>query len=937
MATEKKWIVKTAKGEVLGPFTTEHILSQIRWGEISGDEQVSVFPKTEWIPISSATEFYDQLLAALQSPNEDPDQDVIGTINTAGTRSVDEAFQVRADAGTLTPTPTFSKAHRVSTGATPSKKKVKRKPGSRPASDDVLELKPTTKLIKKAKTKNYFFFGLVAFACCAAALVLIGRNPPRRSQGIRLIAPRPGQKQQTTEVTSGFLQKALGSFVANDADSLVSAQSLFVQAIEGDSRNTAAFALLCMTYWDLWPFAVQDGSDLQTISQTTQMASAVDPAGADGSTCRAVDLLIQGRTAEAESLIDSVIGAFEGSEKPPVLFYYLKGVSLTLAKEDASAINYAQAAEQLWPAWLAPKILLAEVGQRSNQTEIAVRNLNAVLMANPRHMKAMALLGLMELRELKNTARGKELITAALQREDLLPPTVASESYLGLAEIALAQGSQIDALEFAKKAYSRNSTNQRARALVVQLGGEKSLQQTKLADRQLLLEGDQLVREGDCAAAQALYKTAFEVNRRNALAAMKAGDCLWKINLATEAIDWLNSAIGADPNLIDAYVILSDFYSQRFMFEAAARTLNSANAVDPKSYKIFRGLARLELRRRNGAGASQYAQQAINLYEADVESYVILAEASLLLDNYTDAITASRRAREIDVNNREAQIVHAKALFGAQGAPVAIDYLERLVKNNPVVSEYRLALGDLYFKDQSYEKARDLYEQVIRIEDKPKQALLRLGDVQQVLKQNESAVDSYLKAATVDPSDPEPLFLTGKLFLDVGKASEARDQFQRVLAINKDYPLVNYNLGRAAFSLGSTKEALDQVQIEMKKNPRLADPHLLAAEIYDQSGQYTLCASEYQRAVKIRPQGSMMYVRMARCYRLSGSLEAAVSMVNIANSQESGNPEVWKEQGLIFEAKGDRIRAIEAFEQYLVLAPNAPDADQVRAKINGDM
>ena len=72
---------------------------------------------------------------------------------------------------------------------------------------------------------------------------------------------------------------------------------------------------------------------------------------------------------------------------------------------------------------------------------------------------------------------------------------------------------------------------------------------------------------------------------------------------------------------------------------------------------------------------------------------------------------------------------------------------------------------------------------------------------------------------------------------------------------------------------------------------------------------------------------------MSRCFRLSGNLDAAVSMIKTANEKESGNPEIYKEQALIYETKGDNNRAIEGYSQYLLLAPNAVDRSQVESRI----
>src|SRR5580698_5993913 len=96
-------------------------------------------------------------------------------------------------------------------------------------------------------------------------------------------------------------------------------------------------------------------------------------------------------------------------------------------------------------------------------------------------------------------------------------------------------------------------------------------------------------------------------------------------------------------------------------------------------------------------------------------------------------------------------------------------------------------------------------------------------------------------------------------------------QFQRVLNTNRLYPLVHYQMGRAALMMGRPDDALEQTRQEKKINPNLADAYLLAAEAYTVLKQDSLCATEYQRAIKLRPQGAPIYVKLAGCYRRSGN------------------------------------------------------------------
>ncbi len=930
----KQWIVKTSEGRVLGPFSTDEVLKKIRRGEMSGEEQIAIYPGTEWFPISRAPEFYDKLLEYLDQGTR------IDVDSNFGVRSKSMASKVTNLEETPRPArEQKNRAQRVSVnhGDEPPKQK---RPHSKKVEEDeddgqVIELKKMKKVVRKVKTKKSAMPIALGGIILLIGVYLVSMGGFEGGDSIRLLSPQKGKTQLSKQQVQSLFSRGLSEFSKGNFSNLVAAQNTFVQVFEGDNKNAQALALLCMAYSELWPYAFQDSTDFTTVTRVTQYASQIDPTGMDGLTCRAVDLLLRGRYEESTNTVDSVLGSYSGEgDRPPTVFYYLKAKLYSTTKNYSAGTTYARSAQQLWPQWLAPFVLEGELLAKQGQMDQAAQRFAAVVKANPSHAEARLQYGLLEIRHFKNYDQGEKLVEAGLSSSERVPREVRADGYLGLAELAMTKGNKSDALSYAKKSYALNSTVEKTKAIILKLGGEKVLRSTKVVDKQLIYEGDQLVREGNCMAAQALYKTAFEANKKNGIAAMKAAECLWKVNLASESIDWLNNAIRADYKLIDAYVLLADYYSQRYNFQAAAQTLTVANSVDNRNYKIFRGFALIELRRLNGKGAVSYAERGLSLYEADVESYVILAKGYMLMDDYPKALTAAGKAIELDVNNRDAQIVYAQSMFGTQGAPAAIDYMSRLVSLYPVVYEYRLALGELYLKNENYDQAATVFQQVIRIEDKPKKALLLLGKVRMVQRSYDKALGAYLKAAAIDPSDAEPLFQAGLLYLNLNKPLEARAQFQRVLRINKEYPLVNYQMGRAALMMNSPKDALEEAKKERLKNPRLADSYVLAAEAYEQLKQYGLCAGEYQKAVKLRPAGADMYVKMARCYRLAGALDAAASMVELANQQESGNPDAWREKGLIYETKGDKAEAIGAYNQYLILAPNAPDGPQVRGKIN---
>ncbi len=928
-ATQKKWIIKSPDGVVRGPYRTDEVLLQIQKGEISGEEMISLFPSTNWQPISTDPDFYDKLLEFLEGDRVAPKD---GSGASASPRDNIEDWQFDQP---LKKVSSKGSAERVSIKSPPppaestKEKKKKDEPAAEP---EIIELKKKKKVVRKQKAQKSLFPILIGLVVLAAVGYWVMNDTPTNDDRIRLIALRRNiPAASNTQASTAKLKESINIFSGDTFTNYMSAQNGLVQSYELDTKNAASIGFLCLTYYQLWPFAYQDSEDLRAITVATQIAAKIDPASIEASTCRSVDLFIRGRYSEARSIVETALETHSNAN--PVAFYYFKALLLMSNRENESALNYIRSAEQIWPQWLELYQLEAKLLVTLARSEDAAKRLRQILAANPRHAEALLEMGIIEYRFYRNIEQANNTIRKGLSSADKVNREIASRASLVLAEIALEKGSGGEALKYAQQAYSLNSTNARARAIILQIGGEGKLKSTPIMDRQLVYEGDQLVREGDCSAAQAHYKAAFEVNPRNALAAMKAADCLWKMSLTTEGIDWLNKAIRADPQMIDAYVLLADFYGRRYNFAAAAQILAKANQIMPRNYKVFRGFALMELRRRNSEGAIQSSEKAIQLYEADVESYIINAKALLETREFSKAFSSASKAIELDINNREAQIVYSETLAGVQGIGAGIQNLNRLVALYPLITDYRIGLGDLYMRDQSYNSAETVFEQVTRIDPKSKEANLKLGQVRQILRKYDSALDAYLRAAELDPSDVDALVKMGMLYLEIRKPVEGQTQFIRAQKINPDYPLINVYIGRAALQNGSPDLAVEEARKEKTKNPNLADPYLLAADAYVELQKYQLCASEYQQAVRLRPQGSEIYVKMARCFRLAGNLDAAMSMINTAARQESGEPEVWKEQGLIFETRGEAVKAIEAYQQYLVLAPNAADREQVEARI----
>ena len=403
----------------------------------------------------------------------------------------------------------------------------------------------------------------------------------------------------------------------------------------------------------------------------------------------------------------------------------------------------------------------------------------------------------------------------------------------------------------------------------------------------------------------------------------------------------------------------SDYESQRYSFVEAASTLQEAARQSPQSHEILKGQALLEFRKNNMVTAIQFGERAVKTYDADVELLTLLAQAHIAFylnspgsqkDDQTkksnslkEAQRYSGKAIDLDPIWPESQITYAKYLAAAEGPIRGETYLKSLIKNFPYTNDYRIALAESYVQDEKYIAAVEIYLQAIEIDAKNKKANFGLAESYRLLNKPDLAQRYYNTTSVLDPSDVEPLFSNAKLLLETAAGKEAKGKITQALAkfnvvkeINPNFPRVSYFLAKCYLELGDFQQAIDLVKQEKNKNPNLADPFLLAAEIYYRKEQFKECAAEYSLAIKMRPSSAELYVKSSICYRKSDAIDIAEDMLTIAKQKESGYPDIYREQGYLFEKKGQPREAKEAFEKYLELSPNAPDRRSVEDRIKSN-
>lgn len=915
------WLIKDSKGHILGPFSEEDICKKIKSQELKGEEWIATSPSVEWKRISSHPVFYQAFLEVSKNNNSKQEH------------SNNTHHHKTSDSITSTKTPSIKNQ---------DFKKIKIKKQS----SSVIEMSHIqSEFAKELKRKIILPIFIVGVLILCFLFLL--PPPEQKNDEIKLIVPRMDQSQKTKEEIIERIKKGMIYYLHDQSSFYIKAQNEFVQAIEGDIKNRLAMSYLCLTYFELWPFSGKNSHDRQAISQLVTLSDALDQGGIYSALCRSIQYLIKEQYEQADSLIRTSIEEFSRNKNPgnvATFFYYLRGVVQNHKLKYESALKSLEHAQTLLPEWLKPYMLKADILKKQNELSKALKIYLAVLKINPNHKGATLNKSILEYKYLGKQNEAEMNIKKALHQPELVPASTLFEAYFVLTQIALKNNDQEQALKYGQQAYALNPSNKKLKEIISKISKEHP--KTKIKSQQLIEQGDQLLREGRLLEAQSYYKIAFEVDKgKNSIAAKKMGQNLWKLGLVEEAIEWLKKSIIADPDLLESYILLSDYYSQIYDFDNASRILNTARKKSPNSVDIFKGYALLQFRRNHPENSIAYSKKALNLYESDVDSYILLSKSYNLIGELNESLKWASQAIEIDINSRPAQIQYAQILGHVMGVDTAFNYFNKLISHSQQHSQnhidYTLALAQFLFDHQQYNQAQVAVQSLDQLKNKPIEYYLTLGRIASEKKDVEKAYELFITASSINPSNPLPLLNLGLLLTRTHQYSKARDYFKKILIFYSRYPKIHYYISRTLMLEGgktNLETALKEAKIETQIHPHNPASFQLLGDIYNQLGKYTLCAQSFQKAIAILPENSELYVRVAICYRKAGDLDLALRILkSIAGEgkdrKKISNPKVFREMGALYELKKDYHNATNAYSIYLNMLPGAEDRKQIENRV----
>jgi tetratricopeptide (TPR) repeat protein len=216
----------------------------------------------------------------------------------------------------------------------------------------------------------------------------------------------------------------------------------------------------------------------------------------------------------------------------------------------------------------------------------------------------------------------------------------------------------------------------------------------------------------------------------------------------------------------------------------------------------------------------------------------------------------------------------------------------------------------------------------------PTFVMLYLKEGVSVKDKRESNVASAGEFDQKVPASAVKEFERGTKAREDGRLDEAVSHLRKALDIYPDYLKARNDLGAYLLAQGKLEEAAAELRKATEIDPKSFNPRLNLGVVLIQQQKFREAADALERALSLDPTSAAAHLYAGVALLGSGAAERAERELSAA--YESGGSQYALAQfylGKLYADRGERERAVKAFETYLRDKPDAANAEKVRRMI----
>ena len=351
------------------------------------------------------------------------------------------------------------------------------------------------------------------------------------------------------------------------------------------------------------------------------------------------------------------------------------------------------------------------------------------------------------------------------------------------------------------------------------------------------------------------------------------------------------------------------------------------------TYQYASVLGRYYDKRKNIILTVKWLKESIKRYPLNDRDYFLLAKVYLKARKYAQAKQMLSEAISLDPRNVNYRITYARILYELTDTDAALGYLRDVLSENKDNPQLIGEMAIYYYKSGQMKNFEEYKKRVENLPTKDQSFYEFLIKAAKLDERYKDVIRYARELIKVNPGDLETRMTLGEYLFKEKQYRSAIEIFESTRDRLKSFPKTHYYLAKIYMEMKDFKKALENAELEVKLNPTLEYGYYVRGEANMGIKEWLVATKNYEKAISINGKYVEALLGLAYIKFRQNFFDEARELLLRAKKQQEGNPKIYKMLGNVYRSSGQSGLAVESFETYLQIYPNAPDRSQMERLI----
>lgn len=440
------------------------------------------------------------------------------------------------------------------------------------------------------------------------------------------------------------------------------------------------------------------------------------------------------------------------------------------------------------------------------------------------------------------------------------------------------------------------------------------------------------MRRKNWQSAFAFAIEAADVAKKYYPAKLLLAEIQTKQGYFNQAIQTLTTLMQEYPNERLIQYALINTYTESYKFKDALLLLDALGAAgDKQSFEYISSLGRYYSKQGDYFQAVTWLQKSITVNPIFDEDYFILAQTYLKNRSYQKAKVVLTKAMDLDPSNVDYKVSYSKIIYEMEDSETAIGFLRSALEQNPNDPTLMSEIAIYYFRSGQHKYFEEYKKQLEDMPDRTSALYKFLMKAAEIDDRSDDLIKYGNELVKIEPGDLESRMKLAEILSQNKKNEEALEQLNFIEERLPTYPRLLYLRSKILLDMGKKDDAIAVAKKELELNPNSEDGNVLLGNVYVNLNDYPQAENYYKNAQKINAKSVDALLGLAWINYQRNNAEVAMDLYSKVVKLDPNNSYAHKQLGMVYKLLGQTALAIESFEVYLKIEPDAKDKD----KING--